>query len=358
MAEEPQEKHNENGDDGVQGKAKKPSAADNDKAKPTDIDGLLAAAAQSLTDLDAQLGEPEAEPEEEPEEAGTTAKADGENQTKHDALAANDKNERVDDTLDALEQDLSMLVAEVNDDSSQEDTTATNVEAVETDAVGEEEAPNADAKEESAAIAEEAAVIIDQLPDLPEAEQDAAEVTAIGPEESSTVDNAEQSDGADSGEGAAGDSSDNIDDVLAQLEQALSKEISDEADDADKDKQEDKPQTIAQSASGDGTEGQAEDEEVVSEEDQLVLDEIAGRLQDNSEADKADTEEVNEEDTEDCGVDYGDFPTAQRFLLQALQVVNRPFGFVSGGTRDIVGTVAVVTCLVTILATAILLLLQ
>ena len=50
------------------------------------------------------------------------------------------------------------------------------------------------------------------------------------------------------------------------------------------------------------------------------------------------------------------FPPPQRILLTALGAINRPFSFLSDGARDILGIIALITCIISIITAALMLL--
>ncbi|MFC1782456.1 hypothetical protein ACFL02_02595 [Planctomycetota bacterium] len=111
------------------------------------------------------------------------------------------------------------------------------------------------------------------------------------------------------------------------------------------------PEKSVPASSAPATETPAEQSAAGAEEEKIVADELAGKQAETAPPLEEDTESPQETDE-----DYGHFPLPVRLLIKVMAVFNRPFFFVPEPAKDILGLIGIITCIVAILAIALILL--
>jgi len=356
--------------------------SDPENTETADVDSLLAAAADSLADLDEQLGEA---PPAADDNTATNANAA---EQKPADTSPDHKITRVDQTLENLQKDLNGLANQVNGDQLSNDLPPSDIPAAAADTTGTD--PTPDDNNNSAGPGQtqlnnnETQEIINALPDLPH--QDKPTNTHTGQDSSSASPDATQdSTNPNSSEQPSPDSPDSIDSVFAGLTDEL-KQIDDNKASSEPNNtgntekltttQIDQETTVAaidsnptdqdasnqtqiaaapepagqhhksQENSSQGS--QAHLEAPLREDEQTLIEEIV-----TAESQKKPPQKKQPTPSDSS---YADFSSPQRLFLQALETLNKPFNFVAEDTKDILAIVAVGTCLVTIITAAMILL--
>lgn len=362
-----------------------------------DIDSLLAAAVDSLADVDEQLGQ-----EDSAENQTPTQEKDA------DFTSPDNRVDKVDNTLDNLEQELNTLLDEVSEDDkpqqvSEDDKpqqagegdSQNNIDDVLAELADELEQDEPETVEDEKVSATATPVTVENEP-IPEtnnidetpaqAEQEITEApvakqekpqsvqpeesvgnteteqqssqaeTQISPDEDleeaqNIIDKLPNIGGADEDDEPSAQETPAIDTPAPVVEQSDQTEPSPKPSEPTEPTTEtipevDQAQPVAETDQTSKDDQPAEEGQAVSEVDQEVMKELA------EVKDKADEPATTEADASQ----YNYFGFPQRTLVQSLETVNKPFESVPDKTKDILGMIGVVTMIVSVIAVALILL--
>jgi hypothetical protein len=377
-----------------------PKGENKQETPPGDIDSLLAAAANSLAEVDEQLGQ-----EDSAENQTAIQEKDA------DFTSPDNRVDKVDNTLDNLEQELNTLLDEVseNDKPQQvseedkpkqagEDDSQNNIDDVLAELTEELEQDEPETVEDEKVSATDTPVTVENEPTpetdniddvlaelAEELEQDEPETVAaeqekpqsVQPEESdgdteieqqssqaetqispdedleeaqNIIDKLPDIGGADKDDGPPAPEASAVD--TPAVEQSGQAEPSSKPSEptAETIPEADQAQPVAETDQASKDDQPAEEGQAVSEVDQEVMKELA-EIEDKGKADEPAPATTKAEAGQNSRLNF-----PQRALVQSLETVNKPFEFVPDKTKDILGMIGVVTMIVSVIAAALILL--
>jgi len=299
-----------------------------------DIDNLLAEAAGSLDEIDSQLGKTDPAPApapKSPQPAGLdiASMADPKKSDKNASLKT--EVQEIDNTLANLEKELQNLTRQVDDSD---------------DTAGDQNTSVAKPQEAQNASDNSVDDMLAQLEQEMAAEDNATD---------DTTPVANDSTGKDSGSG------DDISKVIAELP---GMDIESEGTPVDEPVVDelpiDKPAAVPQDDSTQPQPVSQDDDggnEVKDQDDKVVMDELDLSIR----APRSETplDQPQTEEPAQTGDPYADFNIPQKALIHAVTTANKPFSFISdGSTKDTLGLVGIITIIISMVATALVLLLK
>ena len=355
--------------------------ATQDALVPEDVDALLAQAEDSLTDLDNQVPHPSESTEETQPVPSDSQAAENpaEDQDSPPAQQPTMQQEKIDQALNNLEEDVHSLNQQVGD-TPQEQTEEPNpqVESLDSseqkdasqtdsqdDDSSEDQLPDEDIDDVLASLADE---LSDPAPDTPETAVDPTPPVDLAPTE--TDDEDEQI------------AEDEINALLNQAEKPPGMEDSSTAPPADQtetpaestpQQQTNPPEAQSQEeTNADQQENQSAqaDEKApaqeqaspaAQEQEQDPEPEADFTTQPEPAADEEDPEtltdadEAMEKSIKVTPEDIAQFPLPQRLAINTMVGINKPFSFVPEKVKDLLGIAAVITVLLSVLTTALIL---
>ena len=181
---------------------------------------------------------------------------------------------------------------------------------------------------------------------------------SAGTGESEANDSAVQSDAAqpsDTGDrirnldGTLGQLACEMDSLKAQVDHGLDEQATDSSADEAKRTDADAQAAPAEEQADNPDAMDITSEITITEDEKVVEAELAGALAETSNGESSEKDRKKSEQ-------YAHFTKPQRAIVQTLDTVNKPFSFVPDGARDIVGIVGLVTCIVSMIAAALILL--
>ncbi len=324
----------------------------------SDIDSLLAAAANSLAEVDEQLGQ-----EDSAENQTAIQEKDA------DFTSPDNRVDKVDNTLDNLEQELNTLLDEVseNDKPQQvseedkpqqagEDDSQNNIDDVLAELAEELKQDEPETVENEKVSATDTSVQPEESDGDTEIEQQSSQSeTQISPDEDleeaqNIIDKLPDIGGADKDDGPPAPEASAVD--TPAVEQSGQAEPSSKPSEptAETIPEADQAQPVAETDQASKDDQPAEEGQAVSEVDQEVMKELA-EIEDKGKADEPAPATTKAEAGQNSRLNF-----PQRALVQSLETVNKPFEFVPDKTKDILGMIGVVTMIVSVIAAALILL--
>jgi hypothetical protein len=310
-----------------------------------DIDNLLAEAAGSLDEIDSQLGKTDSDSapkSPQPSSIDIASMADSKKSGKGPTLKT--EVQEIDNTLANLEKELKNLTRQIDDSDDTADKT-TKQNTAEDDALAaavneldsdDQNTSVADSEENQNASDDDS---VDDM--LAQLEQ---EMTA---EENATDDSTPVANDS-TGE----DNSDDGDDISKVIAELPGMDVESEAVPVNEplaDPQDDSTQQPPAS--------QDDNDEVKDQDDKVVMDELDLSIRSprsETPLDKPQTEEPAQNSDP-----YADFNIPQKALICAVTTANKPFGFVSDGSaKDALGLAGIITIIISMVVTALILLLK